>query len=334
MEYRSLGRSGLKISPFVLGAMMFADRTDEAEAGRIVDAAREAGVNMVDTADAYSKGESERMVGRLIAADRARWVLATKAANPMSPAPNDVGLSRRHLIAACEASLTRLGTDWIDLFWLHKDDFATPQEETVAAIDQLIREGKIRYWGVSNFHGWRIARIAGLARAAGVAPPIACQPLYNAVSRNAEVEVLPACAAEGLGVLPYSPLARGVLTGKYAPDAAPPEGSRAARGDKRIHETEFRAESLEIAQRITQHAASRNLTTLQFALGWVLNNALITGVIAGPRTLEQWHAYLAAPLTLTAEDEAFIDTLVSPGHASTHRWTDPQYPVRGRVARA
>jgi aryl-alcohol dehydrogenase-like predicted oxidoreductase len=333
MEYRKLGRSGLSVSPIVLGAMMFADRTDEAEAGRIVAAARDAGVNTIDTADAYSRGASEAMVGRLVAGDRARWVVATKLANPTSDAPNDAGTSRRHLVAACEASLKRLGTDWIDLYWLHRDDAATPQEETVAGLEQLTRDGKIRYWGVSNFHGWRIARIAAIARAMGAPPPIAAQPLYNAVSRVAEVEVLPACASEGLGVLPYSPLARGVLTGKYAPDAAPPEGSRAARGDKRIHETEWRPESLQVAQRIAQHAASRGLSTVQFALAWVLNNALVTGVIAGPRTLEQWQAYLSAPLALSADDEAFVDALVSPGHASTHRWTDPQYPVRGRVAR-
>lgn len=333
MEYRKLGRSGLSVSPIVLGAMMFADRTDETEAGRIVDAARDAGVNTIDTADAYSKGASEEMVGRLVAKDRARWVVATKLANPTSDAPNDAGTSRRHLIAACEASLKRLGTDWIDLYWLHRDDSATPQEETVAGLEQLTRDGKIRYWGVSNFLGWRIARIAAIARAMGAPPPIACQPLYNAVSRYAEVEVLPACQSEGLGVLPYSPLARGVLTGKYAPGAAPPEGSRAARGDKRIQQTEWRPESLEVAQRFTQHAASRGLNTVQFALAWVLNNALVTGVIAGPRTMEQWQAYLSAPLSLTAEDEAFVDALVAPGHASTHGWTDPQYPVRGRVAR-
>jgi aryl-alcohol dehydrogenase-like predicted oxidoreductase len=330
MEYRNLGRSGLRIAPIVLGTMMFGDRTDEAEASRIAGLAREHGVNMMDTADAYAGGESERMVGRLVAGDRGEWIVATKAANPTSPAPNDRGLSRRHLLRAAEASLRRLKTDWIDLFWLHKDDFDTPQEETVEAIGALIRAGHIRYWGISNFSGWRTATIVAAARAAGIAPPIASQPLYNAVSRMAEVEVLPACAAHGIGVTPYSPLARGVLTGKYAPGAAPPPDTRAGRNDKRLHETEWRPESLTVAQRLATRAGELGITPAQYALAWVLKNPLITGVIAGPRTQAQWRDYLAAPLTLAEEDEALVDSLVPPGHPSTHGFTDPAYPVRGR----
>jgi aryl-alcohol dehydrogenase-like predicted oxidoreductase len=332
METRTLGHSGLRIGPIVLGTMMFGDRTDEAEAARIVAVAREHGANMLDTADAYAGGESERMVGRLVGGDRGDWIIATKAANPTSRAPNDRGLSRRHLLRAAEASLRRLKTDWIDLFWLHKDDFDTPQEETVDALGTLIRHGHVRYWGVSNFSGWRTAAIVAAARAAGVPPPIASQPLYNAVSRMAEVEVLPACAAHGIGVTPYSPLARGVLTGKYAPGATPPPDTRAGRGDKRLHETEWRAESLAVAQRLAARAGELGLTPAQYAIAWVLRNKLITGVIAGPRTLEQWRDYLAAPLTLPAEDEALVDSLVPPGHPSTPGFTDPAYPVRGRPA--
>jgi aryl-alcohol dehydrogenase (NADP+) len=330
MTYRTLGRSGLRIGPIVLGTMMFGDRTDEAEAGRILAAAREHGANMLDTADAYVGGESERMVGRLVAKDRGDWIIATKAANPTSKLPNDRGLSRRHLLRAADASLGRLSTDWIDLYWLHKDDYDTPQEETVDAVGLLIRAGKIRYWGISNFLGWRTAAIVAAAKAAGVPPPIAAQPLYNAVSRMAEVEVLPACAALGIGVTPYSPLARGVLTGKYAPGAAPPPETRAGRGDKRIHETEFRPESLAIAQKLAARAKELGITPAQYALAWVLKNPIITGVIAGPRTLEQWMDYLKAPLTLPAEDEALVDSLVVPGHPSTAGFTDPAYPVRGR----
>jgi aryl-alcohol dehydrogenase-like predicted oxidoreductase len=332
METRTLGRSGLRIGPIGLGTMMFGDRTDEAEAARIVALAREHGANMLDTADAYAGGESERMVGRLVASDRGDWVIATKAANPTSKAPNDRGLSRRHLLRAAEASLRRLKTDWIDLFWLHKDDLDTPQEETVDAVGALIRAGHVRYWGVSNFHGWRIASIAAAARAAGVPPPIASQPLYNAVSRMAEVEVLPACAAHGIGVTPYSPLARGVLTGKYAPGATPPPDTRAGRGDKRLHETEWRPESLAVAQHLAARARELGITPAQYAIAWVLRNPLVTGVIAGPRTVEQWQDYLGAPLTLPAADEALVDSLVPPGHPSTHGLTDPAYPVRGRPA--
>ena len=221
-EPHPLGASGLKVSKLWLGTMMFGDRTDEAEAARIVAASREAGLNAIDTADVYAGGESERITGRLIKAEREHWVLATKLANPTGPGANDRGLSRRHMLRAVHASLERLGTDWIDLLYLHRDDESTPMEETVATMAQLIADGKVRYFGVSNFRAWRIARMVELCRAMGVAQPIACQPPYNAMSRQIELEVLPACAHYGLGVVAYSPLARGVLSGKYQPDAPPP----------------------------------------------------------------------------------------------------------------
>ena len=237
-----------------LGTMMFGDQTDEAEAGRIVDASRDAGINAIDTADAYADGESERITGRLIAADRDRWVLATKLANPTGPGPNDLGLSRGHMIRALDGSLKRLGTDCVDILYLHKEDATTPLEETVAAMRHLLASGKVHYFGLSNFRAWRIARMVELCRDAGIPAPIVCQPPYNAMTRGIETEVLPCCAHYGVGVVAYSPLARGVLSGKYAPDAAPPEGSRAARGDKRILQTEFRAESLALAQKVVEHA--------------------------------------------------------------------------------
>ncbi|MDQ6638144.1 MAG: aldo/keto reductase [Pseudomonadota bacterium] len=329
-----LGASGLKVSKLWLGTMMFGDQTDDAEAGRIVACARDAGINAIDTADAYAGGESEKITGRLIAADRERWVLATKLANPTSPEPNDRGLSRRHMIRALDASLKRLGTDWVDILYLHRDDDTTPLEETVAAMGHLLSTGKVHYFGVSNFRAWRVARMAEVCRAAGVPAPIVCQPPYNAMTRAVEFELLPCCAHYGIGVVAYSPLARGVLTGKYAPGATPPEGSRAARNDKRILQTEFRPESLALAQRIVEHARSRSLTPLQFALGWVWNNALVHGVIGGPRTLAQWQAYIEAmDASFDGVDEAFVDSLVAPGHASTPGYTDPVYPVTGRKAR-
>ncbi len=332
---RPLGASGLKVAPLWLGAMMFGDRTDETEAARIVDAAREAGLNGLDTADAYARGDSERLLGRLIAADRSRWVLATKAGNPMGSDPNDRGASRRWLLRAADASLQRLGTDWIDLYYLHRDDASTPLEETLSAMAHLINTGKVRYWGVSNFRGWRIAQMVETARRMGVPPPIACQPPYSAVTRGIETEVLPACAHYGLGVVSYSPLARGVLTGKYPPGAEPEPGSRAARQDLRMMQTEWRPESLALAQRMQQHAAQRGMSPSHFATAWVLANRLVHSVIAGPRTLAQWTDYLGALAhTLTPEDEAFVDSLVAPGHASTPGWTDPLYPVSGRVPRS
>ena len=331
MEYRRLGRSGLKVSALCLGAMMFGDRTDQAEAGRIVASAREAGVNFVDTADAYAKGESERMLGRLIGADRERWVVATKVGNTGAPAPNDADLSRRHVMQAIDASLGRLGTGHVDLYYLHLEDAGTPLEETVATMGDLVRAGKIRYWGVSNFRAWRIAETALLADRMGIPRPAVCQPYYNAVNRMPEVEVLPACEHFGLGVVPYSPLARGVLTAKYRPGEAPGAETRAGRGDKRMMQTEFRAESIEIAQKIKAHAERRGMSAADFAFKWVLNSGAVASVLAGPRTMEQWLAYLGAlERGFTAEDEALMDALVAPGHPSTPGYTDPRYPVTGR----
>ena len=249
MQYRTLGQSGVKVSPLCLGTMMFGGPTEEAAAHRIIDAAADQGVNFIDTANVYEGGRSEEIVGRGIAARRRHWVLATKLANPAGPGPNDRGLSRRHAMDA--------------------------------------------------------------------------------------VEHLPACAAFGLGVFPYSPLARGVLTGKYRPDAQPDRDSRAGRQDKRIMETEFRPESLRIAQRLAEHAGARGITPGQFAVAWVLNNALVTGLIAGPRTEEQWADYAGAlDYRFTAEDEALVDSLVPAGHPSTPGYNDPAYPLEGRVPRA
>jgi aryl-alcohol dehydrogenase-like predicted oxidoreductase len=331
-SYAPLGASGLKVSKLWLGAMMFGDRTDEAEAARIVAASREAGLNAIDTADVYAGGESERITGRLIRAERSHWVLATKLANPTGPGPNERGLSRRHMLSAVDVSLQRLDTDWIDLLYLHRDDESTPMEETVATLAQLIASGKVRYFGVSNFRAWRIARMVELCRATGVPQPIACQPPYNAMSRQIEVEVLPCCAHYGVGVVAYSPLARGVLSGKYPPDAQPPEDSRAARKDRRMMQTEFRPESLLLAQQVAAYAQRRGSTPARLALGWVWNNRLVHGLIGGPRTLAQWQDYLdALGQPFAAEDEAFFAGLVPAGHASTPGYSDPLYPVAGRV---
>jgi aryl-alcohol dehydrogenase (NADP+) len=208
-------------------------------------------------------------------------------------------------------------------------------EETLDTVGQLVRSGKIRYFGLSNFQGWRIGEAVNTCRTLGVAKPIVLQPYYNAMNRQAEVEMLPACAYYGLGAVPYSPLARGVLTGKYPPGAKPATGTRAGRNDKRMFETEFRMESLKFAQRIKAHAVSRGMTAGQFALNWVLNNKLVTSVLAGPRTMEQWREYLGAlDHRLDARDEKLIDSMVAPGHPSTHGYTDPKFPVKGRVSRS
>ena len=331
MEYRRLGNSGIKVSPICLGTMMFGERADAAEAGRIVDSARAAGINFIDTADVYAKGESERVTGKLIASDREQWVLATKVGNAMGKGPNESGLSRAWVLRAIDASLRRLDTDWVDIYYLHLDDSETPIEETLVAMGEVIRAGKARYFGLSNFRGWRIAQIAELCVKLGVPAPIVCQPYYNAMNRMPETEILPACANYGMGVVPYSPLARGVLTGKYAPGAAPAADSRAGRKDKRMMETEFREESLAMAQKLKAHAGKRGMSAGQFALNWVLNNRIVTSVLAGPRTLEQWTEYLGAlEHRFSAEDEALVDSMVKSGHPSTPGFNDPRYPIGGR----
>ncbi len=332
MEYRRLGESGLEVSVICLGTMMFGDRTDAAAAQRIVASAFDAGINFVDTADVYAKGASETIVGPALAANRRRWILATKVGNVMTAKPHDGGLSRRWVMQACDDSLRRLATDYIDIYYLHRDDTETPLGETIEAIGELIRAGKIRYFGVSNYRGWRLAEVVGLCAELNVARPVVCQPYYNAFNRTPEVEILPACDYYGLGVVPYSPLARGVLTGKYAPGAAPPAESRVARKDQRMMETEFRPESIAMAQTIKAYAEKKGLTATQFALAWVLNNRIVSSVIAGPRTFDQWVDYLSAiGKTLDAEDETFIDSLVTPGHPSTPGYNDPQYPFYGRL---
>ncbi len=334
MEYRQLGRSGLRVSPICLGTMMFGGATDEVASRAIVDHALDAGINFIDTADAYTEGRSEEITGRAIAAHRHDWVLATKVANAIGEGPNRAGLSRKWVLQACDDSLRRLGTEFIDIYYLHKEDLATPLAETVRAIGDLVRQGKIRHFGVSNYRSWRVAEICRLCDELGIDRPVVSQPYYNAMNRMPEVEHLPACGYYGLGVASYSPLARGVLTGKYEPGETPQQGTRAARGDKRILQTEWRQESLVIAQTIKQHAAARGMTPIQFAVGWVLNNRLLTAAIAGPRTLEQWQAYLAALyVTFTPEDEALIDGLVPTGHPSTPGYNDPAYPIEGRPAR-
>jgi aryl-alcohol dehydrogenase-like predicted oxidoreductase len=331
MEYRSLGRSGVKVSPLCLGTMMFADRTDAAEAGRIVAAARQSGVNFVDTADVYSKGESEKMLGKLIAADRHYWVLATKVANPMGDDPNCRGTGRKWILRAIDESLARLGTDYVDVYYLHRDIEDTPLEETIQALADVIRAGKARHFGVSNFRGWRIAEVMRTCRELGAPPPVVCQPYYNAMNRQPEVEVLPACRYHGIGVAPYSPLARGVLVGKYKPGEKPAADTRAGRNDKRIMQTEFRAESLDIAQKLKAQAEKKGMTAGQFAFNWVLANTIVTSVIAGPRTLEQWNEYVGAlGKKWDAEDEALVDSLVHPGHPSTPGYNDTAYPLTGR----
>jgi aryl-alcohol dehydrogenase-like predicted oxidoreductase len=332
MQYGVLGASDLKVSKLCLGSMMFGDQTAAHEAASIVAAAREQGVNFLDTADVYTRGAAESMLGDLLQGQRHAWVLASKVGNKMSDAPNEVGYSRSWMMRAVEGSLQRLRTDYLDVYYMHRDNPGMPLEDPVRVMGDLIAQGKIRAWGVSNFRGWRIAQIIETARRMNVPGPVVCQPYYNLLNRMPEVEILPACHAYGLAVVPYSPIARGVLTGKYQPGVAPPPDSRAARRDTRILQTEMRDESLLIAQQLRERAAQLGVSLLHYACAWVLRNKIVTSVIAGPRTLEQWLDYLPAlSVALAADDDKLVDQLVAPGHPSTPGYTDPAYPFVGRL---
>jgi aryl-alcohol dehydrogenase-like predicted oxidoreductase len=331
MQYRRLGNSNLKVSALCLGTMMFGQQTPFEEAGRIVASAKDHGINFIDTADVYNKGQSEKDLGRILSGQRHNWVLASKLGNPVSDVPNEGHYSRRWLMQQTESILARLQTDYLDILYLHRDYADANLDEAVRAVGDLIRSGKIRSFGLSNFRGWRIAEVVRLCEKAGVPQPVVCQPYYNLLNRGPEVEILPACGHYGLGVVPYSPLARGVLTGKYPPGQPPAEGTRAGSGDKRILETEFREESLVIAQKIKARCEARGQVPGQFAAAWVLANPLVSSVIAGPRLLSHLEdVYGAVDLVLDKDDEAFINSLVVPGHASSAGYNDPGYPFFGR----
>ena len=332
MQYRNLGKSNLKVSALCLGAMMFGDQTERAAAADIVASAHDRGVNFIDTADVYTHGASEEMLGDLLKGQRDDWVLATKLGNKMSERINESHYSRSWMMREVDASLRRLKTDTIDIYYLHRDYDGMSLEEPVRALADMVQMGKIRHWGVSNFRGWRIAEIVGTAERLGLPGPVVCQPYYNLLNRMPEVEILPACHYYGIGVASYSPIARGVLSGKYAPGATPAPDTRAGRADKRMVETEFRPESLVIAQKLADHAKTQGISLAQFATAWVLANRITSSVIAGPRTLAQWNDYFPAlDYAFTAQDEALVDSFVGSGHPSTPGYTDPAYPLNGRI---
>lgn len=331
MKFRPLGKSRLEVSELCLGTMMFADQTPLHEAREIVAHAADHGVNFIDTADVYSKGGAEEMVGTLLRGRRERWVLATKLGNRMGEGADEWGYARAWMQRECDASLARLATDRIDLYYLHRDYLGLDLGEPLRTMGELIRAGKVRHWGLSNFRGHRIVEAVMVARELGIPPPAACQPYYNLLNRMPEVEILPACAAHGIGVVPYSPIARGVLTGKYRAGEPPPPGTRAGRNDARMMQTEFRAESLDIAARLAAHCAASGRALSHFATAWVLAHRAVSAVIAGPRTLEQWKDYFGAlECVVSADDEALVDALVKPGHPSTPGYSDPLYPIEAR----
>ena len=334
MEYKTLGRAGVKVSPLCLGTMMFGGPTNEKDSIRIIHRALDAGINFMDTANVYNDGESERVIGKAVRSNREKWIIATKVHGSMGDDVNQSGSHRVNIMSAVEASLKRLGTDYIDVYYLHRWDASTRIAESLRALDDCVRLGKVRYIACSNFEAWRVCEALWTSEKLGLEEFVCVQPLYNIVNRDAEVELLPFCEKYGVGVVPYSPLARGVLSGKYLVGQKPPKGSRAARKDRRILQTELREESYEVARQLKPLADAHGKTLTQFALAWVLANPLITSAIIGPRTMEQLEDNLGClDYTLSAEDEAAIAALVPPGEHTGKGYNDPAYPVLGRVTR-
>ncbi|AEI38416.1 MAG: aldo/keto reductase [Zymomonas mobilis subsp. pomaceae] len=315
MEYRQLGRSGLKVSALSLGTMTFGGKGDFADTGHTdikgaqhqIELCRDAGINLFDTADIYSNGLSEEILGKALGKKRKDVLVSTKARFPMGKGPNDAGSSRYHLIRACEASLKRLNTDYIDLYHLHEWDGVTPLEETLEALDSLIRSGKIRYIGLSNFSGWQAMKAMHVAKSEHFIPPVSQQIHYSLQAREAEREIIPVSIDQGLGLLIWSPLAGGLLSGKYRRDQKPPEGSRQLTkwGEPPVYDQEKLYDIVEVLVKI---AEERKLSPAEISLAWLLSNPAVTSVIIGARTDEQLNSNLkAAEVKLSNDEKACLD---------------------------
>jgi aryl-alcohol dehydrogenase-like predicted oxidoreductase len=310
MHYRNVGKSGLRVSAVGLGTNNFGGRMDEAEARRVVDRAQDAGITLIDTADIYgNRGGSESIIGAILQGRRDRFVIATKFGGAMDDAGVLRGASRRYVIAAAEASLRRLRTDWIDLYQLHFPDPATPIEETLGALDDLVHAGKVRYIGCSNLSAWSVVDAQWTARVRRVNHFISCQDEYSLVERTPEKELLPAMEAFGLGLLPYFPLAGGLLTGKYERDHPIPSGTRFAKAPQ-MAERYLNDRNLSIVERLKRWSEQRGHSLVHLAFAWLLRKPVVCSVIAGasaPEQIDQNAA--AAEWSLSAEDANELDEL-------------------------
>ena len=328
MQYRQFGRTGLTVSRLCLGTMTFGLQTEEAASHRILDTAADAGVNFIDTANVYPlgggediAGRTEEIVGRWLKGKRERFIVATKVVGKMGPSAWDQGASRKHLLDAIDASLHRLGTDYVDLYQLHHDDPKTPLDETLEALDVIVRSGKARYIGVSNFLAYRLARALGRADVLRLARYVSVQPRYNLLFRQIERELLPLAAEEQLAVMPYNPLAGGLLTGKHRLDATPTEGrftesvgkAGAMYQQRYWHEQEF-----DTIEKLKAIAAQTGESLAKVSLAWVLANPLITSAIVGASRAEQLSDTLtAADFTLDAAIKTQLDEA-----SVQYRWGD------------
>lgn len=324
MRYRTLGASGCSVSSLALGTMTFGSETDEAGSHAQLDRFVAAGGTLIDTADVYSGTESESIIGRWLAKQSPttldRVVIATKGRFPTGDGPNDVGLSRRHLSRAIDASLRRLGVDCIDLYQVHAYDPLTPIEETLRALDDAVHAGKVNYVGLSNFTGWQVQKTVDVAAACNLNRPVTLQPQYNLLAREIEWEVVPACLAEGLGLLPWSPLGGGWLTGKYVRDQKPAGATRLGEDPDRGVESYFRRNpqqrTWDVLGALQSVAKRHGCSMAQAALSWLRDRPAVTSVILGCRTMEQLEDNLgAADLDLSAEAAAELERASDPGAA-------------------
>jgi aryl-alcohol dehydrogenase-like predicted oxidoreductase len=293
MERVLLGQTGLEVSRLAFGNMTFGSQVDMAEGAKIVGRCLEAGVNFFDTADVYNQGRSEEMLGELLRGVRGRIVLASKVRGRMGDDPNRQGLSRRWILQAVEESLRRLGTDRLDLYYLHQPDYSTPIEETLAAMDGLVRSGKVLHIGVSNYAAWQVARMLWICERRGWRAPSVVQPMLNLVARGIETEMLPFCREFGLGVVAYNPLAGGLLTGKHRPEAPPAKGTRFD-GNRMYLDRYWHPASFEAVRRLEQVAAGSGRTLVQLAIQWCLRQPGVHGIILGATTEAQIAETLAA----------------------------------------
>jgi aryl-alcohol dehydrogenase-like predicted oxidoreductase len=311
MKYQSLGRSGLRVSAVGLGCNNFGMRCDAAQTKAVVDKALDLGITLFDTADVYGSGQSEHLLGEALGARRQDVVVATKFGVPMGQGEYVRGGSRRYVRRAVEASLERLGTDWIDLYQIHFPDPTTPLAETVSALDELIREGKIRYAGCSNYAGWQLVESLWIAKTQGCEPFISAQNHYNLLERAVERELVPAAEAHGVGLLPYFPLASGLLTGKYERGKAPPSGTRLA-GDSPFFKRVLTDANFDTVEKLSRFGEEHGKTLLEIAFAWLLAQKSVASVIAGATRPEQIEANVrAGEALLTAEEVEAVSRLAA-----------------------
>lgn len=307
MEYRYLGRSGLQVSAIGLGTNNFGGRLDAAASAVVINHALDMGINMIDTSNSYGGTYSEEYIGRALKGKRHQAVIATKVSSRMADGPNNAGNSRKHIMTEVENSLRRLNTDYIDLYQIHWQDANVPIEETLRALDDLVRQGKVRYTGCSNFMAWQVCEAVWTSRSLGIAAFASVQPKYSLMDRAIEAELTPFCREYRMGILPYFPLENGFLTGKYKRNQSAPQGTRLAEGDRGM----FTDANFDLLEALEAFCAERGRSVLELAFAWLLANPDVSSVIAGATRAEQVVANAkAAAWTLTAQEMAEVNAII------------------------